>query len=247
MASGDDGSGDQVPDGRGHIDFPSSSPFVLSVGGTMISDAGATESVWWDAPGRRTPTGGGAGGGGVSTLFPRPSWQTVKIKSINKNSIDGRVNPDVAALAGSPLYDLIMLGHDAPNGGTSASAPLWAALIARLNELWPTAKDTFVAALCEDVQRYDRRQCRMQLRHHSRDPSEPQPGVGYPATKGFDAASGWGTPIGTTLFNVLSQREAGHAVTQETLRRVPDVGRRNASSPAALSPSRPHSSVTSRL
>ena len=206
VASGDDGSGDQVSDGRGHIDFPSSSPFVLSVGGTMISDAGATESVWWDAPGRRTPSGGGAGGGGVSTLFPKPSWQTVKIKSINKNSIEGRINPDVAALAGKPLYDLVMLGHDAPNGGTSASAPLWAALIARLNALWPAAKQQrFIAPLlyaktasgaiagsvgCNDIT-------------IGNNLSKPDPGIGYPATKGFDAASGWGTPIGTTLLNVL--------------------------------------------
>jgi kumamolisin len=50
------------------------------------------------------------------------------------------VVPDVAALAGQPLYDLIFRGDAQPNGGTSASAPLWAALIARINALLPRAK-----------------------------------------------------------------------------------------------------------
>src|SRR5262249_39979311 len=73
---------------------------------------------------------GGATGGGVSALFDRPAWQTVEVASLNPSSIDGRVVPDVAALAGPPLYQLTLLGRSAPNGGTSASAPLWASLIA---------------------------------------------------------------------------------------------------------------------
>ena len=84
VAAGDDGSGDQLNDGRAHVDFPSSSPFSLGVGGTMLtnSNAGVSEVTWWQAPGRRTNKGGGATGGGVSTLFPRPAWQNVKVKSL---------------------------------------------------------------------------------------------------------------------------------------------------------------------
>ena len=95
VSSGDDGSGDQLDDGHAHVDFPSSSPFSLGVGGTMLKQSGAnvSEVTWWEAPGRRTNDGGGATGGGVSTLFPRPAWQNVKIKSLNKGSIDGRVAP----------------------------------------------------------------------------------------------------------------------------------------------------------
>ena len=126
--AGDDGSADEETDGRAHIDFPASSPHALAVGGTMLS--GATDVVWWESPGERTGSGGGATGGGVSVVFPRPSWQDVQITSINAGSIDGRVIPDIAALAGPPLYDLIFAGQDQPNGGTSASTPLWAALIA---------------------------------------------------------------------------------------------------------------------
>jgi subtilase family serine protease len=103
------GSGDQMADGRAHVDFPSCSPSVLSVGGTMLS--GSTEVVWWEAPGQRTPNGGGATGGGVSVFLPRPSWQTIDVRSLNAGSIDGRVIPDVAAVAGAPFYDLIFQGQ----------------------------------------------------------------------------------------------------------------------------------------
>src|SRR5262249_12934647 len=73
IASGDDGSGDQIEDGNGHVDFPSSSPYVLSVGGTMIEDD--EEIAWWEEPGKRTEDGGGATGGGGTGVFKRPPWQ----------------------------------------------------------------------------------------------------------------------------------------------------------------------------
>jgi kumamolisin len=108
----------------------------------MLSKAGhnLSEVTWWEAPGHRTGNGGGSTGGGVSEVFSRPAWQNVQIKSLNGDLFDGRVVPDIAALAGPPFYDLVFLGKDAPNGGTSASAPLCAALIARLNAAWPPVK-----------------------------------------------------------------------------------------------------------
>ena len=134
-AAGDDGSGDQETDGRAHVDFPASSPYLLAVGGTMFE--GANEVVWWEAPGQRTPNGGGSTGGGVSVEFPRPSWQDVKIASLNPGSIDGRVVPDIAALAGSPLYDLIFTGRGLAErryerGSPGLGGPARAARISRL-------------------------------------------------------------------------------------------------------------------
>jgi kumamolisin len=208
VSSGDDGSGDQMTDGSAHVDFPSSSPFVLSVGGTMLTGTpqNLSEQTWWESPGRRTNKGGGATGGGVSVVFPRPQWQNVKIASLNKGSIDGRVIPDVAALAGPPLYDLIFLSRDFPNGGTSASTPLWASLIARLNENLPAAKrQRFLTVLlyqsgpkgvpvgsagCTDIKA-------------GQNASHPQPGVGYKAQAGYDAVTGWGVPDGTALLGQL--------------------------------------------
>jgi kumamolisin len=207
VSSGDDGSGDGIDDNRGHVDFPASSPNVLAVGGTMLS--GAEEVTWWESPGRRVPRkGGGATGGGVSVIFPRPSWQNVSVASINPASIDGRVVPDVAALAGAPLYDLVLFGNDAPNGGTSASAPVWAALIARVNSNLPPEKQgrfltpilysqgkgatTFGSDVCINITR-------------GQNTSRPFPGRGYEASLGFNAVTGWGVPDGQKLVSALDK------------------------------------------
>jgi kumamolisin len=209
VSSGDDGSGDQLNDGAAHIDFPSSSPHVLSVGGTMVEPSTGNEVVWFVAPGRRSGgNGAGATGGGVSNLFNRPEWQKVNVASVNANSIDGRVMPDISALAGSPLYAFAFLGRVSKNGGTSASAPLLAALYTRINSLLPTAKQQrFLTPLlyqkdasgqplgqgaCRDITSGD-------------NASSPSPGVGYKAKAGYDAATGWGVPDGINLLAALKQ------------------------------------------
>ena len=196
VSSGDDGSGDEQDDGRAHVDFPASSPFVLAVGGTMlVGSAGAVDEVtWWEAPGRRTNHGGGSAGGGVSVVFPRPAWQNVRIRSLNPGAKDGRVVPDVSALAGEPLYDLIFAGQPQPNGGTSASAPLWAALIARVYpELVPEKRQRFLAPLLYQPGPTGKPVGAIASRDivSGNNKSTP-PGRGYKATNGFDAATGWG-------------------------------------------------------
>jgi kumamolisin len=208
VAAGDDGSGDQLDDGRAHTDFPSSSPYVLSVGGTMLkpSAKGTDEVTWWEAPGRRTPQGGGATGGGVSTLFGRPAWQNVRVVSLNADSIDGRVVPDVSALAGPPLYDLIFAGRSSKNGGTSASTPLWAALIARVNAQLPSAKrQRFLTPLLYQAGANGQTVGKTSFRDiiATNNASFPQPGKGYQAGPGFDAVAGWGVPDGVKLLNSL--------------------------------------------
>ena len=145
VSAGDDGSSDEQDDGRAHCAFPASSPFVLAVGGTQMEhhEGQLIERVWHKKPGRRTPNRkrrSGATGGGVSTKFERPKWQAVRVKSLNKGSIDGRVVPDVTALSGPPWYAMVLNGKWTTGGGTSASAPLWAALLARINALLPKEK-----------------------------------------------------------------------------------------------------------
>src|SRR5262249_18618660 len=204
--SGDDGSGDGMSGKRAHVDFPAASPFVLSVGGTQFNPPGVSpqEVPWWEAPGRRTFTqkGGGASGGGVSTKFPRPAWQKVQVTSVNPAAIDGRVVPDVAALAGQPLYDLVLGGQRAPNGGTSASAPLWAALIARVDALLPAGKrQRFLTPLLYATQANGKtlgaNACRDII--GGNNASHPAPGVGYTAGLSYDAVTGWGVPDGQAL------------------------------------------------
>jgi kumamolisin len=135
-ASGDSGSSDGVSDGADHVDFPASSPYVLACGGTTLQASGTAithETVWNDG------ASGGAGGGGVSSAFPVPTWQeglSAAMTSGGKVALRGRGVPDVAGDA-SPVtgYDVVIDGSTTVVGGTSAVAPLWAALIARINAI----------------------------------------------------------------------------------------------------------------
>jgi kumamolisin len=208
VASGDDGAGDLMNDGRAHVNFPASSPFVLSVGGTMLAGTPPAEVVWWVAPGDRSQHGaGGSSGGGVSTVFARPAWQTVNVESLNAGSMDGRVVPDVAALAGQPYYDLIIDGQGSQDGGTSAAAPLWAALLARIWAGLPDpSQPRFLTPLLygttPDGQAVGKTVC---TDITSGDNQSPDPPEGYEALVGYDAVTGWGTPLGTTIAQWLSQ------------------------------------------
>ena len=125
-AAGDNGSADGASSGV-HADFPASSPHVLACGGTtLVADARAgtisAETVWNSGP------SGGATGGGVSDAFPLPDWQAAAGVPAG-----GRGVPDVAAVADPATgYQVLVDGNSAVYGGTSAVAPLWAALVARL-------------------------------------------------------------------------------------------------------------------
>jgi kumamolisin len=136
VASGDDGSSDGIPDGHAHVDFPSSSPFVLAVGGTLLrTGTKRSERAWKDGDGLRSDNGGSTGGG-VSTRNARPAWQSgLDIGAVNPGQAGGRVVPDVAANASANTgYFVVAGGQQEISGGTSASAPLWACLVARMNQ-----------------------------------------------------------------------------------------------------------------
>jgi kumamolisin len=207
VAAGDDGSDDQVGDGHAHADFPCASPYVLGVGGTTLRKHGQTydETVWKDGNGLRD-SGGGSTGGGVSSVFDRPTWQNVDIANVNPGAKDGRVTPDVAADAsGNTGYMTVVDGKASVSGGTSASAPLWAALIARINENLPQGKrvgyltpvlyqasgNSTVGALgCRDIVSGNNNTAAV---------------GGYSAGPGYDAVSGWGTPLGDTLLQEIKK------------------------------------------
>lgn len=134
VASGDDGSRDGVEDGADHVDFPASSPHCLACGGTRLQTSGGSitsETVWNDGP------NGGATGGGVSRFFALPSWQNglqVTKTSGGTAPLQMRGVPDVCGDADPQTgYDVRVDGVDTVIGGTSAVAPLWAGLIARIN------------------------------------------------------------------------------------------------------------------
>jgi kumamolisin len=128
VASGDDGSSDGAKDGSNNVDFPSSSPFVLACGGTQLVANGNTitsEATWGGIP------NDGASGGGVSQHFPTPSYQN----GVLPKGFTGRGVPDVAGDADPQTgYQVLVDGVSTVIGGTSAVAPLYAGLVALMNE-----------------------------------------------------------------------------------------------------------------
>ena len=133
-ASGDNGSDDGVGDGADHVDFPASSPFVLACGGTNLQASGTSitqETVWNEGP------NSGATGGGVSGFFALPPYQEglhVTRTHGGTQALAMRGVPDVCGDADPQTgYDVRVDGQNTVIGGTSAVAPLWAGLIARIN------------------------------------------------------------------------------------------------------------------
>jgi kumamolisin len=126
VAAGDSGSSDGVNDRQNHVDFPASSPHVLACGGTSLIASGnsiQSEMVWNDG------AQGGATGGGYSTVFALPAWQS------DAGPQTFRGVPDVAGDADPETgYNIRVDGQNMVAGGTSAVAPMWAGLIALLNQ-----------------------------------------------------------------------------------------------------------------
>jgi hypothetical protein len=202
-ACGDTGSaslGTQIlGDGKAHVQYPASDPWVLSVGGTTVGNVigtGFDEYVWNDS--------GGATGGGVSDFFGPPSYQSGAAvpPSIN-DSHAGRGVPDVAANA-SPnagYSGLFLNGSPTTGTGTSASTPLWAGLIAVIN-----------VALGENVGFLNPTLYAIGSSGFRDIVGAPGPAdngfsgvTGYPAGPGWDACTGWGSINGAALLAELQQ------------------------------------------
>jgi kumamolisin len=182
-AAGDSGSGDGEP-GQ-HVDFPASSPYVLACGGTTITAASSrTEVVWNDGQGDAT-------GGGVSALFALPSWQ----RSANIPGGKFRGVPDVAGNADPNTgWIVIVDGQETTIGGTSAVAPMWAALSVCLSQ-----------ALGRNVgfmnpQLYS-------VAGWARDITSGNNGT-YVARAGYDCCTGEGVPVGTRLLAAMQPAPA---------------------------------------
>lgn len=131
-ASGDSGSRDGQTDGKVHVDFPSSSPYVLACGGTHLEvkdDKITSEVVWNNSTDSAT-------GGGVSNHFPLADYQSkAKVPKELDTNFKGRGVPDVAGNADPNTgYNVLVDGQQLVIGGTSAVAPLMSGLIALFNE-----------------------------------------------------------------------------------------------------------------
>src|SRR5512142_683681 len=217
VASGDNGSGDAVSDGKPHVDFPASSPHALACGGTKLIASPSTGTISSEVVWNETAANEGAGGGGVSDHFSVPSFQAsagVPARATGSATggghhkhhgsgtsggtgsaaaAGGRGVPDVSGNA-DPVtgYQIFSGGHAQVVGGTSAVAPLWAALVSRLAEATGQRFGLIQTALYAGV-----------------TPSAAVPGFNditsgtngaYAAGPGWDACSGLGSPDGTDLL-----------------------------------------------
>ena len=182
----------------GLISFPGDSPYITQVGGTTLTMSGfgggyVSEVVW--------NRGGGVGsGGGISTQYAIPSWQTGISMAANYGSTTMRNTPDVA-LTAENVY-VRADGGDQLVGGTSCAAPLWAGFMALINQqaqtyrqpaegffnpvVYGLGKGTHYAAAFNDI-----------------SVGNNGSATHFPAVAGYDLATGWGTPKGQPMIDVL--------------------------------------------
>ncbi|MGD0239138.1 MAG: S53 family peptidase [Streptosporangiaceae bacterium] len=249
VASGDNGSGDAVNDGKPHVDFPASSPHALACGGTKLVANAATGTISSEVVWNETAANEGAGGGGVSDVFAVPSFQAnagvpaqaassaaaagsaaaaaeADPESHRKHpgsggsagggsggtgtsggtgasggtgtsaSAGGRGVPDVAGNA-DPVtgYQIFSGGQAQIVGGTSAVAPLWAALVSRLAEATGQRFGLIQTLLYAGVAPHT-------AVDGFNDITSGNNGA-YTAGPGWDACSGLGSPDGTAILNRL--------------------------------------------
>jgi hypothetical protein len=217
VSSGDDGSEGclrVVPSQPGLLsaEFPGSDPFVLSVGGTSVTSstpvARQFEVVWNDGFDQN-----GAGGGGESAFFSEPSYQ----KGFGITFTGGtRGVPDVSADADPETGYLVWYnGAWLQVGGTSAAAPLWAAMIALTNARCSSSPVGFVnpaiyfaaspkvpAIVLNDIV------TSTSFPDNVNNDYTGNGGGQYPVLAGYDMATGLGSPVGGALASQLCKTSA---------------------------------------
>ena len=185
------------------------SPLVTLVGGTTLTSTGsggvwATEQVWNNG---FDPSVGHewAGGGGVSLVYPIPSWQTWINMTTNKGSTTMRNIPDVALTAdnifqiadGFPIDD---------EGGTSCAAPLWAGFMSLVNQQLAATGKAPIGFINPTIYSLAQGGNHTNIFHDivtGNNTSPFSPNLYY-AQPGYDLCTGLGTPNGQNLINALT-------------------------------------------
>jgi hypothetical protein len=211
-AAGDTGSTCGGPSASQDINCPACYGGVTAVGGTQIQATYNTdgsiaqkisETVWNQPPGILCgkANSGGATGGGISHFSPIPSYQqNAQGFAGGVPSGNGRVVPDVAALAGPPFTLLFSEGQAGLFGGTSLATPLWAGMMALVNQVQGSTQGSPNAVLYHaGISQYRNGGPAVFQDITSGDNSVQatpcNPAVtGYSAGTGYDAVTGWGVP-----------------------------------------------------
>lgn len=204
-ASGDYGSEAYNGDSAYSVQYPATSPYAISVGGTTlqlnINNSIANEYAW--------NQGNGSSAGGVSTIYSRPSWQTgltsrKYISGVAQTpvALTGRGIPDVAGNA-DPNTGYVFYYSPSNNitlsGGTSAAAPFWAAMVGIINAIsgkrlgfLGIGKLYSSPSIFNDI-----------IVGNNAAPNSS----GYITTTGWDAVTGLGSPIGSAIYGLLRTGE----------------------------------------
>jgi kumamolisin len=194
---GNSGVTDGVDDKRRHVDFPGSSPWVLSVGGTALKTEGgkiASEKVW-----KTTGPFTASTGGGFSEKFSRPNWQPVGLFPRGIDASSGRGVPDVVASADPNLgTPIIIHGKEMSIGGTSVAVNIWAGLIARIDQALGHNVGYLTPRLYEDIGP-------AHLLHTIAGDNSINSVPGYSAGDQWSPVAGWGSPDGMKLLTWLRE------------------------------------------
>jgi kumamolisin len=196
-AAGDDGASDGLADGKLHVDLPACLPPVLACGGTRLNISRGTisETVWNELAANE-----GATGGGVSRIFAIPGYQaSAGVPVQPETQFAGRGVPDVSGDADPATgYQVRVDGKSKVIGGTSAVAPLWAGLIALINQQLGKSVGFLQPALYAIGE------------SAFRDITTGNNG-GYNAGPKWDPCTGLGSPNGTALLKALQGTAAAAA------------------------------------
>jgi kumamolisin len=189
-ASGDNLATDGETDGRAHVDFPASSPFVIGCGGTRIdaTPQQISEEIVWNDRGSGT-------GGGISDRFPPPGYQSkIKLPKPASGGPSGRGVPDVSGDADPASgYRVVVNGGGGLIGGTSAVAPLWAGLFALVNEKAKTRAGFAHPVLYGNASAF------IDITMGNNKVGA----LGYSAREGWDACTGLGSPLGDRIVKLF--------------------------------------------
>ncbi len=195
--------------------IPAASPYVTCVGGTTLTMNGsgasyASETNWNQGytPPAWSPNGNGywGSGGGVSSAYTIPSWQTGINMTTNQGSTTMRNIPDVALTAAN-IFVVANNGQQETNvAGTSCAAPLWAGFCALVNQQAALAGSQPVGFLNPAIYAIGKGP------NYAADFHDIQTGnnfsgvspTNYPAVPGYDLCTGWGTPVGQSLITALA-------------------------------------------
>ncbi len=192
----------------GAVDEPADDPYITVVGGTTLTTSGpvgswVSETTWNTEAGGSILQAGGATGGGISLAYPIPVWQQGISMTANQGSTTMRNAPDVAMVADNISF--VFEGAATPVAGTSAASPLWAAFTALVNQqaaatgqaplgfanpaLYAIGRSARYASCFHDI-----------LTGNNTTTSSPDK---FYAVAGYDLCTGWGTPTGSNLIQLL--------------------------------------------